>query len=181
GAFSPLYVVDGVIVSDISIPPGTNPITNASGNTSAIAAGQQNPVNRIGDLNPEDVENVEVLKGAAASAIYGSKASNGVILITTKRGRVGAPQFTISQKFGVNAMWTSPGQRQFTTLADATAAFGPGSAADFNAANGTFYDHDKELGGHKPLSYETGLNVTGGTESTKYFASGLVKHDGGTI
>ena len=125
GAFSPLYVVDGVIVSDIAIPPGTNPITNASGNTSAIAQGQQNPVNRIGDLNPEDVENVEVLKGAAASAIYGSKASNGVILITTKRGRVGAPQFTISQKFGVNAMWTSPGQRRFTTLADATAAFGP--------------------------------------------------------
>src|SRR2546428_134774 len=55
GAFSPLYVVDGVIVSDVAIPPGTNPVTNASGNQLAIAARQQNPVNRISDLNPDDI------------------------------------------------------------------------------------------------------------------------------
>ena len=55
----------------------------------ASPADQDNSINRIADLNPNDIENVEVLKGASASAIYGSKASNGVILITTKRGRSG--------------------------------------------------------------------------------------------
>ena len=59
---------------------------------------QDNPVNRIADLNPEDIERIEVLKGGSAAAIYGSKATNGVVVITTKRGQVGKPQFTLSQK-----------------------------------------------------------------------------------
>src|SRR6185436_3562975 len=134
GAFSPLYVVDGVIVSDISIPPGTNPITNASGNTSAIAAGQQNSVNRIADLNPNDIENVEVLKGAAASAIYGSKASNGVILITTKRGRVGAPQFSVTQRVGMTALSNKIGARCFSSAAEAAAVYGAQALVDFQPA-----------------------------------------------
>src|SRR5262245_30378401 len=79
GENQPLYVVDGVIMSDVSIPPGTTAVTRASGSVSAGA--QETPVNRIADLNPNDIENVEVLKGASASAIYGSKASNGVIII----------------------------------------------------------------------------------------------------
>ena len=61
---------------------------------------QDNPVNRIADLNPEDIERIEVLKGGSAAAIYGSKATNGVVIITTKRGQVGKPQFNISQKVG---------------------------------------------------------------------------------
>ena len=82
----PLYIVDGVIIN---------------GNLS--------------DLNPRDIENVEVLKGAAASAIYGSKASNGVILITTKRGRVGAPQFAITQRFGGSKISNKYGTRCFSS------------------------------------------------------------------
>ena len=50
---------------------------------------QDNPANRIADLNPEDIERIEVLKGGSAAAIYGSKATNGVIIITTKRGQAG--------------------------------------------------------------------------------------------
>ena len=67
---------------------------------------QDNPVNRIADLNPEDIERIEVLKGGSAAAIYGSKATNGVVIITTKRGQVGKPQFNITQRFG-----DSSGQR----------------------------------------------------------------------
>ena len=61
---------------------------------------QDNPVNRIADLNPEDIERIEVLKGGSAAAIYGAKATNGVVIITTKRGQVGKPQFSLTQRFG---------------------------------------------------------------------------------
>ena len=178
GKSTPLYVIDGVIASDIAVPPGLNPITLSSTGT-AIGTSGENPVNRIADLVPENIESVEVLKGASASAIYGSKASNGVILITTKRGRVGAPQFSLTQRFGVSALSHRQTSRQFATLAEATALYGANAATYW--APGAFYDHDLELSGNKPLSYETSGNVSGGTENTRYFASGLVKHEGGIV
>jgi TonB-dependent SusC/RagA subfamily outer membrane receptor len=116
GAFTPLYVVDGVIVSDAAIPPGNNFITQSSPGT-ALTGNSDGPVNRIADLNPDDIENVEVLKGASASAIYGSKASNGVIIITTKRGRTGAPQFHLTQRIGASHMSNQIGSRRFTSAA----------------------------------------------------------------
>ena len=124
GQNSPLYVVDGLVVSDVAIAPGTNPVTKASG--SALDAGsQESPVNRIADLNPNDIETIDVLKGAAASAIYGSKASNGVILITTKRGPVGRAAVTASRSASASPQLSfKNGYRRFKTLADATIAFG---------------------------------------------------------
>ncbi len=77
GPASPLYVVDGVIVSNESAPTGI----------SAVTGGFEPRRSRIVDLNPNDIASIEVLKGAAASAMYGSKGSNGVVVITTKRGR----------------------------------------------------------------------------------------------
>jgi len=89
GTFQPLYVVDGVIVSNAEIGRGTNLLTRAFTSQGIVPTvdNQDNAINRIADINPNDIENVEVLKGASASAIYGSKAANGVILISTKRGR----------------------------------------------------------------------------------------------
>ena len=84
GSSDPLYVIDGVIVSNDAIQPGTNALTSANRNTSN-ATNQDNGVNRIADINPNDIESLEVLKGASASAIYGSKAANGVIIIKTKQ------------------------------------------------------------------------------------------------
>ena len=118
GAFTPLYVLNGVIISDAAIARGTNMITRAGGTTVAQTSDDEsNPINRIADLNPNDIESVEVLKGAAASAIYGSKAANGVIVITTKRGRVGAPQFTLTQRLGQSQMSHKVGTRCATTFA----------------------------------------------------------------
>lgn len=85
GNSDPLFVVDGVIVSNARIPGGANAVTRAE--AGVIGSMQENPLNRIADLNPNDIESIEVLRGASASALYGSKASNGVVLITTKRGR----------------------------------------------------------------------------------------------
>ena len=80
---SPLYVIDGVALSNESITPGSaNLVGSAAGNTAAA----KNPLNF---LNPDDIESIDVLKDASATAIYGSRGSNGVILITTKKGKPG--------------------------------------------------------------------------------------------
>ena len=85
----PLYVVDGVLVSNSSIPNGINAITESAGGSNA--SNQDDAVNRIADLNPQDIESIEILKGPSAAAIYGSKAANGVVIIETKKGDAGAP------------------------------------------------------------------------------------------
>ena len=82
----PNVLVDGVVVSNVTIPAGVNAITQ--GVRGAISSDQEDAVNRLSDLNPNDIESVEILKGASASAMYGSKASNGVVIIRTKRGRL---------------------------------------------------------------------------------------------
>jgi TonB-linked SusC/RagA family outer membrane protein len=175
GDLEPLYVVDGIVVSDVAIPNGANAVTaaQAGGNP----RNQDNAVNRIADINPEDIEKIEVLKGGSAAAIYGSKATNGVIFITTKRGQVGKPQFNITQRFGFAERSNELGSRTFATLQDATDAFGARAAQYFQP--GVTYDPEKEIFGHKPLSYETSASVSGGTDNTKYYVSGLVKDDGG--
>ena len=181
GSSVPLWVVDGVIINNQEIGSGLNYITqggsqacNASG---SVCGAQDQVVNRASDLNPNDIQSVEVLKGAAASAIYGSKANNGVILITTKRGRVGTPQFSLTQRVGVSSILRRVGPfRQFTSAAEAATAYGPAALADWVP---TYYDHEMELFGRKPVSYETSASVNGGTETTRYFLSGLVKRDGG--
>ncbi|WP_331877620.1 carboxypeptidase-like regulatory domain-containing protein, partial [Longimicrobium sp.] len=89
GNSTPLYVVDGVVVSDVAIPGGQNAISRAASAVGVNFSTQDVVVNRISDLNPNDIESIEILKGASASAIYGSKASNGVIIIRTKSGSTG--------------------------------------------------------------------------------------------
>lgn len=101
GSAQPLYVIDGVIVTDVAIGAGTNKVTRASG-TSISVGSQEAPVNRIADMNPNDIENVDILKGSAAAAIYGSKASGGVIIITTKRGKAGKPKFSLRMGAGTS-------------------------------------------------------------------------------
>jgi len=181
GTFTPLYVVDGVIVSDAAIGTGTNLVRVAFRSAGIVPQvdNQDDPVNRVGDLNPEDIESVEVLKGATASAIYGSKASNGVIVITTKRGQVGAPRFTLTQRLGFAALSKKYGTRCFNSADEAAAVFGAQARTDFQP--GVCHDFEDELYGGRPLSDETSGTVSGGTETTRYFSSLLVKHDGGIV
>jgi len=83
----PLYVIDGF------------PLTTNSSNVSSGSFSTGNPLDNI---NPNDIENIEVLKDAAAAAIYGSRASNGVVLITTKRGHTGKAKISFSNYIGYN-------------------------------------------------------------------------------
>ena len=178
GSHTPLYVVDGVIVSDETIPSGVHSVTVSSSNP-VRGGSQDNSANRIADLNPYDIESIEILKGASAAAIYGSKANNGVVIIRTKRGRVGAPQFNVTQRFGFSQLSNKLGLREFTSMEEAVEFFGPQARDHWQA--GRFFDHEELLAGHSPPSYETSASVSGGTEDTRYYASGLVKHDGGII
>src|SRR5215213_10233971 len=95
----PLYIVDGVIVNN-----ATNRVTNTSGNYDGNnfvgAIGQ----NRMVDINPADIDRIEVLNGAAAAAIYGSRANAGVVQIFTKRGRTGEPTINFSTQVMVSRL-----------------------------------------------------------------------------
>ncbi len=174
----PLYVVDGIVLSNIAIPSNQNAVTKAaSGSNPALT--QDGQVNRIADLNPNDVENIEVLKGASASAIYGSRASNGVVIITTRRGRAGERRINATQRVGFSKISNTLGSRTFNTLAEATTAWGASAAAVFTP--GVVYDHERELAGRTPVSSESVVDLSGGDTDTRYFASGLWKNDGGII
>ena len=81
GGTQPLFIVDGTPINNQSITDGVTPLDQGVGGVT-----QQN---RASDLNPEDIASVEILKGAAAAAMYGSRAANGVVLITTKSGSPG--------------------------------------------------------------------------------------------
>src|SRR5438876_3418559 len=184
GSSNPLYVVDGVIYSDASISTGLFSVT-ASGNPQSTrndGEKQDDPVNRLTDLNPNDVASIEILRGAAASSIYGSKGVNGVVIITTNRGKAGKPRANIIQRVGFSELVRGPGTRVFDTTT-AFAQFGDTALIRSYVVNGVLptYDHLRELAGNKPADYETQLDVSGGAGGTRYFLSGNVKGDGGII
>jgi TonB-linked SusC/RagA family outer membrane protein len=184
GSADPLYVVDGVIVSNASISTGLFAIT-ASGNPQSTrndGEKQDDPVNRITDLNPNDVESYQILRGAAATSIYGSKGVNGVIIITTKRGQSGKPQASITQRLGFSELQRGPGTRSFT-VPEALDQFGDTALIQSYEVNGVLptHDHLRELAGNKPLSNETQIDLSGGSAGTRYFLSGELKNDGGII
>ncbi|MBK8061558.1 MAG: SusC/RagA family TonB-linked outer membrane protein [Gemmatimonadetes bacterium] len=179
GSAQPLYVIDGVITSDVSIGQGTNLVTRAGG-TAISAVTQEAPVNRISDINPNDIESIDVLKGSAAAAIYGSKASGGVIIITTKRGAAGRPQFNLRTGLGTAELGYRNGQRKFTSLADATKAFGP-LAAQYYDANRFIDYEDLAYNAEQPVSKEGTLSVSGGSQDTRYFLSANGRKEEGIV
>lgn len=90
GDNSPLYVIDGNIISDLG--DTTDPM-GAGQNSGNSRKQEQDP---LASINPQDIESIEILKDASATAIYGSQGANGVILITTKRGKTSKPNVTVS-------------------------------------------------------------------------------------
>ena len=185
----PLIVVDGVVIANDAIASNMNAVTAAA--AGGNASNQDNSVNRIADLNPNDIQSVEVLKGASAAAIYGSQAANGVIIINTRRGRPGAPRFSVTQRFGTFSLANRMGARIYSDTTDAFSVWAPKVPRDTatrtlirgicNLPGGAcpFFDNEEALYGEHPLSVETDASVTGGNDQTTYFLSGLVKKDGG--
>ncbi len=186
----PLYVIDGVIVNNEEVGSGLNTISQAGGGTNGNGQGpdiQDVSPNRIADINPSDIESVEVLKGASASAIYGSQASAGVIVITTKRGTAGKPKWDFRQEVGQFTLLNSYKLTQFPTLASAQAwcttwCGGLGiSQSDISSIYGGPQNFQDQLFGNKQASYESDLSVSGTQGGTEYYLSGLAKYDNGVM
>ncbi len=120
GTNQPLYVVDGVPLSNNS---NANGQPNSPGSTGNVPDGGDG----ISNLNPDDIESISILRGASASALYGSQAANGVILITTKKGKAGKPQIHFSSSASLSqAAYTPQFQNEYgQTAAGATQSWGP--------------------------------------------------------
>jgi TonB-linked SusC/RagA family outer membrane protein len=176
GNNQPLYIVDGVYISNAEIPSG---LRFASG---ANRGNEENSANRIADLNPNDIENIEVLKGASAAAIYGTRANAGVIIITTKRGASGKTKINFGQDFGFNKIQRYLGMRSFNS-ANVAATFGGAEADRFNAAQsaGKVYNYEKEIYGETGMISNSNLSITGGDDKTKFYAGGSLRSEDGII
>jgi TonB-dependent starch-binding outer membrane protein SusC len=181
GNGQPLFVVDGVIISNDAISDGANTITAAGDRTvtTGIGGSQDALVNRLADLNPEEIESVEVLKSAAATAMYGSRATNGVVVIRTKRGAPTTPQFNLMSRVGRTDAYRLVGTRQLTTVTQVSQLpYGNGSSglAAMNALypTGTIpftHDYEQEFYSNGNSPYELTGNFSGGTDRTQYFVN----------
>ncbi len=110
GSAEPLYIIDGVVVSNATVNVSNAPDAYGGNNdrSGSGALGQ----NRLVDINPNDIEKIEVVNGAAAAAQYGSRASNGVVQIFTKRGKAGKPQVSFTSSLIVSQLR----KKQYTNL-----------------------------------------------------------------
>lgn len=186
GNTQPLFVVDGVFIDNSATPAGLNSVTAAA--RGGNASNQDNPSGRVADLRSEDIENIEILKGASAAAIYGSKAAAGVVIITTKRGKSGKTKFTVSQDLGFVKVRKLIGQRTWNedraaSLGGNNVALQNARRAEFIAARdaGKIYDYEDELYGETGLTRNTGLSLVGGNEKTSIFISGGLKNEEGIV
>ncbi|MDX2194149.1 MAG: SusC/RagA family TonB-linked outer membrane protein [Gemmatimonadales bacterium] len=200
GAGQPLIVVDGVIISNDAFSSGANAVTGAAGNTGAGggASNQDAVVNRLADINPAEIESIEVLKSAAATAIYGSRATNGVVVIRTKRGTPGKARFNITQRVGTQNQLRSLGTRTFDNTLDVyNLPYGNGANGDAvaylnstfggNVANGVGapiradqnFDLEKLFYSNNKPQYETQANYSGGDENTSYFVGATHRQETG--
>ncbi len=142
----PLYVIDGLPIN--------------TGSYSNIGVGNQQ-TNALSDLNPNDIESMEILKDAAAAAIYGSRGSNGVVLITTKRGRAGRTKVSLDYYRGAQTAWKKPhaltGQQQTELFLEMAQNRYPVNAAGNISAFGVNWRSYADLTGY--LFSDADLNV----------------------
>lgn len=178
----PLFVVDGIIYDNS---------TTVVGNTGTDGLSRDNTTysNRVMDINPEDIATLSVLKGAAASALYGSRAADGVVIITTKKGAEGTTKIGVASK--VSTSWADKLPKIQTVFAPGAYSqngvlntIGVGGVAGnsltsslqyFNwgapiPADSTKYDNIGNFF-RNGIVYDNNVNVSGGTKNGSFFLS----------
>ncbi len=181
GSSEPLYIVDGIYMDNTAFSAGTNPVS-ATRTNGEITDEQDNPSNRMADLNPDDIESIEILKGASAASIYGTRANAGVIIITTKKGQNGKTRINLRQDIGFARILNPLGTRDFTDdiVRD---TFGDDEVARFQAARsaGNLVDYEDEIYGETALLSNTSVSASGGNDKTSFFFSASNKDEDGII
>ncbi|UCH10603.1 MAG: SusC/RagA family TonB-linked outer membrane protein [Fidelibacterota bacterium] len=173
GDSQPLIVVDGTPVSNDEAIPSTDVF---------FRLGATTPTNRAYDINPEDIEKIEILKGAAGTAIYGSRAANGVVLITTKSGVAGQfrgsyrVSYTTEEVNQMPKLQTKYGQGVFGEyVLNSNMSWGPKLDTIPDAK---VYDHTKDIF-DTGIHMEQNLSLAGGNDRlTYYLSASLSDHDG---
>lgn len=160
GSSDPLYIIDGVIVDNSSLE-----LLDLGGYTQ----------NRLVDLNPADIENIEIIKGAAAAAIYGSRASNGVVQIFTKRGQTGAPTINFKTSFQVNQL-----RKAIEENMESMAFEEPGNSNNPNLIPTERYNM-QDLIFRTGVGTNNNISVSGGSGNTRYYASASALYNEGII
>ncbi|MBT1703129.1 SusC/RagA family TonB-linked outer membrane protein [Chryseosolibacter indicus] len=181
GTAQPLYIVDGVQV-------------NSGGTFSSVST--SNPLSAI---NPADIQSIEILKDAAAGAIYGALAGNGVVIITTKRGKAGKTKLKFAGQYGISEQYNpyevlnatqwlglkmeaygNAEQRAGGSYADGVAtALNDFGVDDPNGPIPSYNWVDAILRTGKTQQYD--LSLSGGDEKTRFFISGSYNNVGGTV
>ncbi|MDE6876752.1 MAG: SusC/RagA family TonB-linked outer membrane protein, partial [Alistipes sp.] len=156
-----LYVIDGIPMYNLADEGGTE--FSSAGATEAIA-----------DLNPEDVESISVLTGAAAAALYGSQASNGAIVITTKRGEAGHTSVTVSSNTELMTPFVMPQFQNRYGTSNLDASWGP----RLNASNSYGYDPAKDYFQAGVVGTETVAFSTGTDRNQTYVSASAVNSRG---
>lgn len=178
----------GVDIVRTTGTPGSSPTVAIRGHRSIT--GSTNPLYIIdgvqgadpNNLNSYDIDNIEILKDASATAIYGSQGANGVIIITTKKGVAGKPKVSYNSYFGVNGMPSYPtprtGESYIQLRQEAYRAAGQSTelsnifnAAELNAINNNQWVNYVDLLSHNSTQQSHTISVSGGSEKTKAFAS----------
>ncbi len=165
GGNGPLFVVDGV--------PLSNDNTTSGG--ADVGAGSSSARNPLNFINPDDIENISVLKDASAAAIYGARGANGVVLITTKKGKAGQSNMSLSVSGSAS---TVQNRIDLVSAGDypalATAAGASATTSDYGSST-DWQDEIFRTG----FSKQYALSYGGGTESTNYrFSLGYLDQEG---
>jgi TonB-linked SusC/RagA family outer membrane protein len=160
GGAEPLYIIDGVVIDN-------------NADQQLNLGYRSNTTNRLADLNPNDIERIEILKGAAAAALYGSRANNGVVQIFTRRGQTGEPEITVSSRFGRSEL-VKRIDFALTPVTFATTQNDPGRVPAVR------FDH-QDLVFRDGSQMDHHVSVSGGGGDTRYYFSGAFSEDNGIM
>ncbi len=191
----PLFVVDGIPISNQTISGDVRP---SAGSNASSSAEQFAFSNRAMDINPNDIESISILKGAAATALYGARAANGAVIITTKSGSKGATTINFSSKLKIDKVTRFPEMQKTWARGTTTAADLDGTPVpvDPNDALGTFWEYGyKRVDVGEPfidnmrnffetgMTYDNTLSISGGSDEGSFYFSaanltqtGIVPH-----
>ena len=162
----PIIYIDGVRVNN-----AVNQGPSGAG-TNAFATQNSQVASRLNDINPDDIESIEIIKGPAASTIYGTEAANGVIQIITKKGASGGSRWTASIQQGAAYFQNPAGRIPTNYWKDATGAVVPWNGYQQEADSGRPFYHT----GH---TQNYSLGVSGGLQALTYYVSGTYDDEQG--